>query len=64
MYMKDSAKKVKVDHRDLEKLEWEYDRPQREKIRRKRKRPDDETMERTNGKKGGKRQRNKDVSHS
>ena len=64
MFTKDSAKKVKVNHRDLDKLDWKYDRPQREKIRRRKRKHDEEDMERTNGKKGNKRQRNKNISHS
>ena len=64
MFTKDSAKKVKVNHRDLDKLDWEYDRPQREKIRRRKRKHDEEDMERTNGKKGNKRKRNKNISHS
>ena len=36
--MKNSVEKARINHRDLEKLDWEYDRPQKEKIRRRKKR--------------------------
>ena len=64
MYMKDSAKKQKINPRNIDELSWEYDRPQKEKIRRRRRRHDDDAMERTDGKKSSKRQRNKNISHS
>ena len=46
MYMKDSVKKARINHRDLEKLDWDYDRPQKEKIRRRKRRHDDEDLDR------------------
>jgi len=38
--MKDSAKKAKINPRDIERLEREYDNPQKEKIRRRKRRRD------------------------
>ena len=57
MYMKDSAKKAKLNPRDLDKLDWEYDRPQREKIRRRRRKHDDEELPNRRTKNGKKRQK-------
>ena len=42
--MKNSVEKARINHRDLEKLDWEYDRPQKEKIRRRKKRYIDDDM--------------------
>ncbi len=39
--MKDSVKKVKLNRRDLEELDWGYDKPQKEKIRRRKRKYDD-----------------------
>ena len=39
--MKDSVKKVKLNRKDLERLEQDYDLPQREKIRRRKRKHED-----------------------
>jgi len=46
-----------INPRDLDKLDWEYDRPQREKIRRRRRKHDDEELPNRRTKNGKKRQK-------
>ena len=43
--MKDSVKQVKINPRDLEEFDWGYDvKPHKEKIRRRRRKHDDEEI--------------------
>lgn len=42
--MKDSVKKVKLNRKDLEELDWGQNKPHKEKIRRRKRKYDDEEV--------------------
>ena len=55
--MKDSIKKSKLSRRDLEELDWGYDKPHKEKIRRRKRKYEDGELPPKRKENGRKRQK-------